>query len=215
MVRALAMLEKQRALAAAARVVLGRATLRSPVDGLVLERSIELGEMVSANTPSPPLFVVGSDPSHLRLVASISEIDVAQMGPRSVDFTTAAFPDRVFSGTVAAVWPATIQRESPTRYQVILEIANEDLTLWPGMTVLVKLPAESAPNARRVPAEALAFSPVGVPPLAGGRSSVWVLRSGKPERIPVSVGIVGDSLAEVRDPSLPSDTPIITGLKQR
>ena len=215
LVRAWAMLGKQRALAGAARVVLGRATLRSPVDGLVLERSIEVGEMVSANTPGPPLFVVGSDPSRLQLVASISEVDVAQMGPRSVDFTTAAFPQKVFSGTVVAVWPATAQRQSTTSYQVILEIANDDLALWPGMNVLVKLPAQSAPNAKWVPAEALAFSPVGVPPLAGGRPSVWVLRRDTPERIPVSVGIIGDSLAEIRDPALASDTPIITGSNRR
>ena len=200
LVRALAMLERQRALADAARVVFRRATLRSPVDGLVLERSIEVGEMVSTNAASRPLFVIGSDPSRLRLVASIDELDVAEVRPRSVEFTTPAFPDRRFRGTIVGLWPASAQRRSPTEYQVLAEVANDDFTLWPGLSVRVRLPAHSAPRVRRVPIEALAFSPPGVPALAEGRPAVWVLRDGKPERIPVAVGITGEALAEIVPP---------------
>lgn len=211
LVRAVAMLGKQRALAAAALVVFQHATLKSPIDGLVLDRSIEVGEMVSTGTGSAPLFVIGSNPSRLRLVAKIDEIDVAQIHPVAVELTTPAFPLRRFTGTITAAWPTSAPRQSPTAYQIIADVPNDGLTLWPGLSVLVKLPAHSAPQALRVPVEAVRFSPAGATRLADGRRSIWLLHDGKPERIQVSVGVVGDQLAEIRDPPLPPGTAVITG----
>lgn len=146
------------------------ALIRSPVDGVILLRSVEPGQTVAASFQTPVLFRIAEDLTRMQIDLSIDESDVGQIREGlPVSFTVDAFPNRTFNGTVHQVRLAATNVANVVTYPVVVEVSNPDLTLLPGMTANAEIEITSRADALRVPNAALRFKPDGVAaPAAGG-----------------------------------------------
>lgn len=143
-----------------ARVDLGRCTIYSPVDGVVISRSVDVGQTVAASMSAPVLFQIASDLTKMRINASVAEADVGSVAERQeVEFTVDAFPFRTFSGKVTQVRNAPVTVQSVVTYDTVIEVSNPDLKLKPGMTANVSIIVEQREATLRVPNGALRFRP--------------------------------------------------------
>jgi HlyD family secretion protein len=212
LVNAAAELKKQAAAVEAARAVLDGAVLRAPIDGVVLSRAVEPGETVAAGVP---LFVLGTDPSEMQVVASVGEGDVTRMRPGHATFVVPAFPHRVFQANIGVIEPATPAPPvagSRTGYEVRLLASNHEMQLRPGMTATVSLPFASANEALQVPIEALRERPDG----GETRNAIYVLDPARrPRRVPVEVGVTDGHRVEVRAATLEPGASVILDAHDR
>lgn len=156
----------QRAVVANARVDLERCTLTSPIDGVVIYRQIEVGKTVVSSFSAPTLFAIANDLSRMRILASISEVDVARVRPgQRAEFTVDAFPNRVFEGRLTQVRnPYTpsdkvSQQQSGSepiaKFDAVIEVRNAELLLKPSQTVNVSIVVSERDDVLRVPNNAL------------------------------------------------------------
>ena len=215
---AVAEVGKERSAIARARGLLERRTIRAPLAGVVLERSIEAGESVAASPPGPPLFTIASDPARLTIELAIDERHVAEVRPGPVTFTVpAARPQRTFEATVRQVSlaPVPASAVSPPEaggsapYRALLEVPNPDGTLRPGMSVLVDVPMVSLTGALHVPSGALRSPPDGAG--GGGGTVIWLAGDGgRPIPTPVHVGVADGELAEVEGAGVASGRVVVT-----
>jgi HlyD family secretion protein len=181
---------------ALARALLARRIIRAPIDGIVLARSIDPGETITASPPGPPLFVVGSDPGHLRLEVEIDDADAARVHPGPVKLAADARPERSFVAEIREIRPASSVPMSASRYRILMDVENVEGLLHPGMSARVIVPMETAPNVLRVPIAALAPAP---PPAGPHNAVVWVLdRNSKPAAVTVETGVINERFAEIR-----------------
>lgn len=198
----------------AARVNLGYTNITSPVDGTVVSRNITQGQTVAASFQTPTLFLIATDLTHMQVDTSVSESDIGSVKPgNAASFTVEAFPSRVFRGRVVQVRqsPQTIQ--NVVTYDVVVQVENPDLLLKPGMTADARIITAEAPDALRVPLEALRYWPQTLPKPAPGGSPpdrVWILREGRPVAVIVAIGLTDDSYAQIRRGDLsPGDSVVI------
>jgi HlyD family secretion protein len=207
LVNAAAELKKQTASLIATQALLSNTVLTAPMDGVVLSRTVEPGETVAAGVP---LLAIGTDPSEMQVVASLSEGDISRVQPGQATFVVPAFPDRVFHAHLGAVEPTLAPRaEEPatTGYRVRLTAANGERQLRPGMTATVSIPLASDREALQVPVEALQSSIEGS---ADAHGSVYVLDAARhPRRIPVEVGVTDGHRVEIRSAKLEAGTSVI------
>ena len=179
-----------------ARAVLARRTIRAPIDGVVLARSIDPGETITSSPPGPPLFVVGADPAHLRLDIELDDAYAARLHPGPVKLVADATPGRTFLGEIREIRPASPLPMSASRYRISIDVDNGDGLLSPGASASVALPMESAGNTLRIPVAALAPAP---PHAAAHDAVVWILdESGKTAAVTVETGVINDRFAEIR-----------------
>lgn len=143
-----------------AKVNLEHCTIYSPVDGIVISRSVDVGQTVAASMSAPILFVIANDLTKMQIDAQVAEADVGGVEDgQHVDFTVDAFPYRTFFGTVTQI------RNSPTNYQnvvaydTVISVDNSDLKLRPGMTATVSIVIAERTNAVVIPNAALRFRP--------------------------------------------------------
>jgi len=148
---------KQREAAVAqARVDLSRTRITSPVDGIVIKRTIERGQTVAASLQAPELFVIAQNLSDMQVDASIDEADVGRIRPgQKVSFTVDAFPGRSFDGEVKQVRKAATNVSNVVTYVAVVSFANTNSRLLPGMTANVRIVTESRDNVLKVPNAAL------------------------------------------------------------
>lgn len=198
----------------AARVNLGYTNIASPVDGTVVSRNITQGQTVAASFQTPTLFLIATDLTHMQVDTSVSESDIGSVKPgNAATFTVEAFPAHVFRGRVVQVRqsPQTIQ--NVVTYDVVVQVENPDLLLKPGMTADVRVITAEAPNALRVPVEALRYWPERTPKPAQTGSSparVWMLRAGRPVAVPVVIGLTDDTYTQIKQGDLsPGDSVVI------
>lgn len=157
-----------RAQFAAAQVDLDHATIRAPIDGVVISRSIDLGQTVAASLQAPKLFVIANNLTEMQVETKIDEADVGQMRlGLPVTFTVDAFPDQEFQGRVTQVRLEPIDEQGVVTYVTVINTANPDLRLRPGMTANVTVKVERRDDVLRVANAALRFRP---PPPSGGRA---------------------------------------------
>jgi HlyD family secretion protein len=150
------------------------ATIHSPIDGIVVSRSVDVGQTVAASLSAPTLFSIANDLSQMQLEASVDEADIGQIEPgQTVSFTVDAFPDRTFSGRVEQVRLAPTVVANVVTYTVIARVENPDQRLLPGMTANATFLIAEEREALKVPAAALRFRP----PRRGGEAD----RPGRPE----------------------------------
>ena len=158
------------------QVDLGRTTIISPIDGIVIDRKVEPGNTVAASLQAPVLFTLAKDLSQVEVKISVDEADVGQVreGQR-VKFTVDAFPDENFEGVVTQVRKQPTTEQNVVAYTVIAQADNPRGQLLPGMTANADVVIESRPNVLKVPAAALRWTPpsadsapVRVPPGMGG-----------------------------------------------
>ncbi|GAB1270151.1 hypothetical protein NBRC116493_34050 [Aurantivibrio infirmus] len=146
-----------------ANIDLERCTIRSPVDGIVINRAIELGQTVAASMSAPILFTLAQDLSEMQVEASVDEADIGKIKMDQVaTFTVDAFPDKKIEGKIKQVRKAANEVSNVVTYTVIISAENRDNSLLPGMTATVSVITGKKTNVLRVPNTALRFQPPGI-----------------------------------------------------
>ncbi len=141
--------------------------IRSPVDGIVIQRNIELGQTVAASLQAPTLFLVAQDMTKIEIYANVDEADVGRVKDgQEVTFTVTAFPAREFSGKVKTVRLGSQTLQNVVIYTAIIEVPNTDLALKPGMTATLRIFTERRENVLRLSNAALRWRPPGEQPNA-------------------------------------------------
>jgi HlyD family secretion protein len=143
-----------------AQTNLGYATITSPIDGVVLSKSVEEGQTVAASFNTPELFTIAQDLTDMRVIADIDEADIGGVkeGQR-VSFTVDAFPDDKFEGEVTQVRQQATTESNVVTYEVVISAPNKDLKLKPGLTANVTIFTLEKNNVLAAPAKALRFIP--------------------------------------------------------
>ncbi len=143
-----------------AQTNLGYATITSPIDGVVLSKSVEEGQTVAASFNTPELFTIAQDLTDMRVIADIDEADIGGVKEgQHVSFTVDAFPDDKFEGYVTQVRQQATTSSNVVTYQVVISAPNKDLKLMPGLTANVTIYTLELNNALAVPSKALRFTP--------------------------------------------------------
>ena len=143
-----------------AQTNLGYATITSPIDGVILSKSVEEGQTVAASFNTPELFVIAQDLTNMRVIADIDEADIGGVkeGQR-VSFTVDAFPDDHFDGQVTQVRQQATTESNVVTYEVVISAPNNDLKLKPGLTANVTIFTLEKNDVLAAPAKALRFQP--------------------------------------------------------
>ncbi len=140
---------------------LSKAIIRSPIDGLVLKRSIEPGQTVAASFTAPELFVIAENLEHMKLKVSVAEADIARITKSQVaQFTVDAWPDRTYTARVMKVAYGSAVTNNVVTYETELEVSNDDLSLRPGMTATTDIHVAESKQVFLIPTAALRFNPV-------------------------------------------------------
>jgi HlyD family secretion protein len=157
-----AIVQQRAAQVATARVDLSRTEIRAPVDGVVIKRSVDVGQTVAASLQAPELFVIAKDLRDMQVDTSIDEADVGRIriGLRAT-FTVDAFPGRQFSGELRIVLKAAQSVQNVVTYIAIVSANNERGELLPGMTANVRIVTDTRDSVLKVPNAALRFRPPG------------------------------------------------------
>jgi HlyD family secretion protein len=139
---------------------LGRAIIKSPIDGIVLTRSIEPGQTVAASFTAPQLFVIAEKLERMILKVTIAEADIGRVEKgQKATFTVDAWPDRTYSAVVSVVSYGSAVTQNVVTYEADLDVSNDDLSLRPGMTATADIGVAASQNVFRVPTAALRFNP--------------------------------------------------------
>lgn len=143
-----------------AQTNLGYATITSPIDGIVLSKSVEEGQTVAASFSTPELFTIAQDLTNMQVIANIDEADIGEVkqGQR-VTFTVDAFPEDVFQGSIKQVRQQATTTSNVVTYEVVISAPNGDLKLKPGLTANVTIFTMERNGVLAVPAKALRFTP--------------------------------------------------------
>ena len=178
-VSAQAVVRQRDAALAQAKVDLERTEIRSPVNGVVIKRSVDVGQTVAASLQAPELFIIARNLSDMQVEASIDEADISRVRiEQKVSFTIDAFPGRSFEGKVSQIRKAAVASQNVVTYTVVIGFANPNASLLPGMTANVRIITETRDNALKVPNAALRVRIAGVEPAAAASGAAAVQRSG-------------------------------------
>lgn len=143
-----------------ARQNLAYTEIFAPIDGIVVERNVDVGQTVAANFSAPQLFLIAKDLSRMQILASVAESDIGSIHEEQpVTFTVQAWPSDTFTGTVKKVRLQSTTTDNIVSYTVVIEVANPDGKLLPGMTASVDFITGEARNVLTVPNAALRFRP--------------------------------------------------------
>ncbi len=221
-----ATIAQRQAQLAAAQVNLDYTKIVSPVDGTVVSRNVTVGQTVAASFQTPTLFLIATDLTKMQVDTNVSESDIGGIkdGDKAF-FTIDAFPKRTFEGTVSQVRQSPQNIQNVVTYDVVVSVDNTDLALKPGMTAATRIVIDQRRNVLRVPSQALRFAPASIEPLAqpsskptkktaavngeGTPAVVWMLKDGKPARIPIVSGLDDDAFVEILQGELKPDDPVI------
>lgn len=155
-----------------AQVNLGFTTILSPIDGIVLTRSVDVGQTVAASLSAPVLFTIAQDLKMIQVDTYVSEADVGKLQKgMEATFTVDAYPGQKFKGTIRDVRNASQTVQNVVTYDAVLDVANDDLKLKPGMTANVTFVYAEATDALTVPNAALRFSPPASAMASGSNSA--------------------------------------------
>lgn len=153
-----------------ARVDLERTTIRAPVDGIVISRSVDAGQTVAASLQAPTLFLIARNLTDMQVEASIDESEIGRIAVgQDATFTVDSFPGRTFRGKVTQVRKAALVVQNVVTYTAIISAPNPDLTLLPGMTTNVRITVANREKTLKLPNAALRYRPPGVEAPAKGQ----------------------------------------------
>ncbi len=221
-----AALQQRRAALESSRIDLERTYIRSPIDGVVIERTVEVGQTVAASFSAPKLFTIAQDLTRIQIDAQVDEADIGEVRVGNpVTFSVDAFPDSSFSGAVSQIRLSPVTLQNVVTYTVVVAAGNADGRLLPGMTANVEILTAERRGVPTVPNEALRFRPRGsaerLARSPGGETApegaaVWVLAAdGSLVREPVATGLVGRTLTELVGDDVPAEgTPVVVRVRQ-
>ncbi len=201
-----------------AQTNLGYATITSPIDGVVLSKSVEEGQTVAASFSTPELFTIAQDLTNMQVVADVDEADIGDVktGER-VTFTVDAYPDDTFEGTVTQVRQEATTTNNVVTYEVVISAPNADMKLKPGLTASVTIYTAERKNVLSVPSKALRYTPtketVGKMKIVdcNGKNKVWTLDGNRIVAHSVNIGMTDGTHTEILS-GVTSGTSVITGL---
>jgi HlyD family secretion protein len=228
-------LEQARAAQHQAEINLAYTRILSPVDGVVISRSVDVGQTVAASLSAPTLFVIAEDLKKMQVDSSIAEADVGKLAPgMKTRFSVDAYPNERFRGVIRQIRNAPQTVQNVVTYDAIIDVDNSELKLKPGMTANVTIIYAEKEEALAIPNAALRFKPpdegrrrgtgsgagssaASAPGEGRGRGpgaslgkAVWLLLNGKPEKREVSTGISDGSWTELTGGDLKEGDAVIT-----
>ena len=216
---------------------LGKGTIRSPIDGMVLLRDVDPGQTVAASLQAVTLFTLAEDLARMELSVDVDEADVGQVkAGLKATFSVDAWPGRRFAALITRVGFNATDSDGVISYPAVLQVSNDDLSLRPGMTATAEITTVTRDGVLLVPNAALRFTPPAAtavsksqggilsslmprPPggpakqqvvLKEGSQQVWVLRDGNPVPVEVTTGVTNGRFTEITGGDLQSGTQVIT-----
>ncbi len=202
-----------------AQTNLGYATITSPIDGVVLSKSVEEGQTVAASFSTPELFTIAQDLTNMQVVADVDEADIGDVkeGER-VTFTVDAYPDDTFEGEVKQVRQEATTTNNVVTYEVVISAPNADLKLKPGLTANVTIYTAERKGVLSVPSKALRFTPqketVGkmkIVDVANAKNKVWTIEGNSIVAHKVKIGMTDGTNTQIVG-GIAEGTKIVTGL---
>lgn len=202
-----------------AQTNLGYATITSPIDGVVLSKSVEEGQTVAASFSTPELFTIAQDLTNMQVVADVDEADIGDVkeGER-VSFTVDAYPDDTFEGEVKQVRQEATTTNNVVTYEVVISAPNADLKLKPGLTANVTIYTAERKGVLSVPSKALRFIPqketVGkmkIVDVANAKNKVWTIEGNSIVAHKVNIGMTDGTNTQIVG-GIAEGTKVITGL---
>jgi HlyD family secretion protein len=188
--QARAQVAQKRAAVQIAQTNLDYTTIRAPIDGTVVARTVDVGQTVAASLQAPTLFTIAQDLTKMQVYAKTDESDVGGMKRgQKVTFKVDAYPRETFTGTVSQVRMNSTVVQNVVTYDTIIEFDNPELKLFPGMTAYVTIPVATVQNVVKVPNAALRFKP----DLSANEMRALYRKSGIPEE--------GDGAGETKAPA--------------
>ena len=184
-------------------------TIRSPVDGIVISRSVDVGQTVAASFQTPTLFSIAQDLTKMQIDTNVDESDIGRAAKgQAVSFTVDAWPDRTFTGVVSQVRNAPIITQNVVTYNVVILVDNRELLLKPGMTANVTIQVKKFENILKIPNTALRYRPtdkakgngareVPKPKDAGSQRVYRPGRDGRPTPVSVKTGVTNGLFTEL------------------
>jgi HlyD family secretion protein len=206
-----------------AKADLEHCTITSPVDGVVISRSVDVGQTVAASLQAPVIFTIANDLTKMQIDTNVAEADVGTVEvDQNVDFTVDAFPQRTFHGKVVQVRNAPITVQNVVTYDTVIGVNNRDLKLKPGMTANVSILIAHRDNVLQIKNAALRYPRADVPAPGtkvgaaravgspgqgsggrgrphGGERTVYLLSGGKPKPVQIKTGISDGVVTEVTE----------------
>jgi HlyD family secretion protein len=204
---------------------LSKTEIRSPINGIVLTRSVEPGQTVAAAFQAPVLFTLAEDLTKMELHVDVDEADVGQVKQgQEATFSVAAYTNRTFQARIIQTRYGSKTVDGVVTYETVLKVDNSDLSLRPGMTATADITVEKVENAILVPSAALRFTPPAQQKQAqsGGsllsrllphppsrskqredvsadktQQRVWLLQNGQPVAIPIAIGAADGTMTQV------------------
>ena len=202
-------------------------TIISPIDGVVISRNVDVGQTVAASLQAPTLFVIAENLKTVQIQASVAEADVGRVAVgQSVTFTVDAHRERPFKGKVSQIRLAPVSVQNVVTYTVMIDAANPDEKLWPGMTANVTIELDRRADVIKVPNAAMRFVPPDAPapepaPQGQGRRGqrertfkLWVPEGKGLKSVDVTPGATDGSFTEIVKGDLQPGTEVVTGIKQ-
>jgi HlyD family secretion protein len=219
-----------------ARTNLRYSIIRSPVDGVVISRAIDVGQTVAASFQTPTLFTIAQDLTKMQIEVSVDEADISRtkLG-QPATFTVDAYPEQQFRGKVVQIRSAPVITQNVVTYIVVVNVDNSELKLKPGMTANVSIVTDKKEDVLKLPPAALRFKPKGLAGevsvkkqgggagdgagsrsggkpgarKSGGGQTVYLLKEGKPTPVPVKTGIAGNGSMELVEGDLKEGSEVI------
>lgn len=215
------------------RTNLRYSVIRSPVDGIVISRAIDVGQTVAASFQTPTLFTIAKDLTKMQIEVSVDEADISRIKlDQNSAFTVDAYPEQSFHGKVVQIRSAPIITQNVVTYIVVVNVDNSDLKLKPGMTANVSVEIARKDNVLKLPSAALRFKPkqpgnaAGMSPRQGMKNpgkgasearkggdrgqQVYVLKEAKPVPVLVKTGLSDNTGVEVLEGALKEGDEVIT-----
>ena len=203
-----------------AQTNLGYATITSPIDGIVLSKSVEEGQTVAASFSTPELFTSAQDLTNMQVVADVDEADIGDVkeGER-VSFTVDAYPDDTFEGTVKQVRQEATTTNNVVTYEVVISAPNADLKLKPGLTANVTIYTAERKGVLSVQSKALRFTPqketVGkmkiVDQTGNAKNKVWTIEGNSIVAHNVNIGMTDGTNTQILN-GISAGVKVVTGL---
>lgn len=205
-----------------AKTNLGYATITSPIDGIVLGKSVEEGQTVASSFNTPTLFTIVKDMTDMRVIANVDEADIGQVreGQR-VTYTVDAYPNEVFEGTVTQVRNQATTESNVVTYEVVISAPNPDLKLKPGLTANVTIFTLEQTGIVSVPTKALRYTPTKetIGPKdkivdCQGAQKLWVREGNTFKAYAVKTGITNGTRTQILS-GVKEGTAVIVDLKEQ
>ena len=219
---------------------ISKAIIRSPINGIVLTRSVEPGQTVAASFTAPVLFTLAEDLTKMELHVDVDEADIGVIREgQKASFRVDAYPNRDFTARITQARYGATTTEGVVTYETILKVNNDDLSLRPGMTATADITVSELKDALLIPGAALRFTPpveeettssrgiIGSlmprPPRQAAKKTdeeengrkiqrVWVLKDGRPFAVSVTTGLASGSLTEVVSGDLKPGDPLVVDI---